>query len=210
MPTPIAKFGEALKTHAGDFAIQLSKPTVERLSHYYELLLKWNARLHLVAPCSPEGFATRHVLESLMLLDYLPPDARVIDIGSGAGLPIIPCLIARADLRATLIESSQRKAVFLRQALREVKSAEPAQLIVARFEQTVAPEADFVTCRALDRFPQVLPVLIDWSPPTSTLLLFAGETLRRQIEVDLPSAKAQRVPRSERRFLLIAPRPELV
>ena len=140
-------FGEALRTHAGDFGIQLSKPVAERLGHYYELLLKWNTRLHLVAPCSPEHFALRHVLESLLLLHHLPPGAQVIDVGSGAGLPIIPCLIARADLRANVIESSQRKAVFLRRALREVKRDEQARLIVARFEQTTAPRADFVTCR---------------------------------------------------------------
>ena len=52
------------------------------------------------------------MLESLMLLKHLPSDAKIADIGSGAGLPIIPCLIARPDLHATLIESSQKKSVF--------------------------------------------------------------------------------------------------
>src|SRR5713226_7971717 len=136
MPTPSEKFGQALWNNAAEFGIQLRAGEVTRLSKYYELLLKWNARLHLVAPCRPEEFATRHVLESLMLLHHLPQDARVVDVGSGAGLPTIPCLIMRADLRATLIESSRRKAVFLREALRDVHSREPARLTVARFEQT--------------------------------------------------------------------------
>ena len=206
MPTAIAMFGEALRTHAGDFGIQLSEPLVEGLGRYYELLLKWNTRLHLVAPCSPEEFGTRHVLESLMLLQHFPTGAGVIDVGSGAGLPIVPCLIARPDLRANVIESSQRKAVFLRRALREVKRDKQARLMVARFEQTTAPQADFVTCRALDRFEKLLPALIDWAPPASRLLFFAGESLRRRIELLLPSAKAERIPKSERRFLIIAPR----
>ena len=128
MPTPTETFSQALRDNAAEFGIQLGADEVARLSNYYELLLKWNDRLHLVAPCSPEEFATRHVLESLMLLPHLPQNARVVDVGSGAGLPIIPCLIVRADLRATLVESSPRKAVFLREALRDVNSREPPAL----------------------------------------------------------------------------------
>jgi len=203
MPTPTEKFGQALWNNAAEFEIQLRAAEVTRLSKYYELLLKWNDRLHLVAPCSPEEFATRHVLESLLLLSHLPQKARVLDVGSGAGLPIIPCLIIRTDLSATLIESSPRKAVFLREALRDVSNREPAALTVARFEQTTAPEADFVTCRALDRFQRFLPALIQWAPPTSTLLLFAGEELRKQVEILLPNAKAERIPRSGRRYLIV-------
>ncbi len=203
MPTATEKFGQALWNNAAEFGIQLRAAEVTRLSKYYELLLKWNDRLHLVAPCSPEEFATRHVLESLLLLSHLPQKARVLDVGSGAGLPIIPCLIIRTDLSATLIESSPRKAVFLREALRDVSNREPAALTVARFEQTTAPEADFVTCRALDRFQRFLPALIQWAPPTSTLLLFAGEELRKQVEILLPNAKAERIPRSGRRYLIV-------
>ena len=204
MPTPTETFSQALRDNAAEFGIQLRAAEVTRLSKYYELLLKWNDRLHLVAPCSPEEFATRHVLESLLLLSHLPQKARVLDVGSGAGLPIIPCLIIRTDLSATLIESSPRKAVFLREALRDVSNREPAALTVARFEQTTAPEADFVTCRALDRFQRFLPALIQWAPPTSTLLLFAGEELRKQVEILLPNAKAERIPRSDRRYLIVA------
>src|SRR6266853_5702779 len=122
MPTPIERFSEALRQRSNGFGVNLDNEDVERLCSYYELLLKWNPRLHLVAPCSPEEFAVRHILESLVLLPHLAHGARVADIGSGAGLPIIPCLIMRADLRATLIESAEKKVVFLREALRQVSS----------------------------------------------------------------------------------------
>jgi len=207
MPTSIEKFSSALRANADEFYIHLHETDIQRLSNYYALLLKWTSQLHLVAPCSPEEFATRHVLESLMLLKHLSLDARVVDVGSGAGLPIIPCLIMRKDLRATLIESSQRKGVFLREALRGLPNRDGGRLITARFEETSVPDAEFVTCRALDRFQQVLPTLIDWAPPESRLLLFAGDSLRRQVEVLLPSAKAERMPKSEKRFLIVANRP---
>jgi 16S rRNA (guanine(527)-N(7))-methyltransferase RsmG len=206
MPTESERFSQALREHAADFAVQLTESKIERLGRYYSLLLKWNPRLHLVAPCPPEEFATRHMLESLVLLPHLSQRARVTDVGTGAGLPMLPCLIMRDDLRVTLIESSQKKAVFLQEALRQLTTPEPPRLLVARFEETPAPVSDFITCRAIDRFQQVLPRLIDWAPLSSTLLLFAGPVLREKVERLLPSARAELIPGSEQRFLIVARR----
>jgi 16S rRNA (guanine527-N7)-methyltransferase len=139
-----------------------------------------------------------------LLLRHLPQNARIADVGSGAGLPIIPCLILRDDLRATLIESSQRTAVFLREVLRGLPNPESADVIVGRFEDTIFPQVDFVTCRAIDRFQQVLPKLIEWAPRSSTLLLFAGPILRAKIEGLLPSVHTELIPDSKQRFLIIA------
>lgn len=191
------RFEQALISNMGSFDLELSPETVAQLAAYYSLLTRWNDRLHLVAPCSPEEFATRHVLESLMLLKHLPQNAKIADIGSGAGLPIIPCLIARADLQATLIESSQKKAVFLREALNAV--GRTASIIARRFEEVDTPDVSFVTCRALDQFTNKISTLIDWAPKGSTLLLFGGDTLRKQLN----NAKEYLLPRSEKRFLFV-------
>lgn len=204
MPTSLEQFANALRIAAPAFDIALRDEDIHRLTNYYDLVLKWNPRLHLVAPCSPKEFATRHVLESLTLLKHLPLDGRVIDIGSGAGLPMIPCLLLRKDLRATLIESSQKKVVFLRQALREAKRIDRAKVIGQRFEDTKAPDAEFITCRALDRFEQLLPAIIRWAPAPATFLFFAGKALRSEIESRLKSAVAEQIPLSAARFLIAA------
>src|SRR6266850_2228606 len=182
MPTPTETFSQALRNHAAEFGIQLDADDVRRLSNYYELLLTWNNRLHLVAPCSPEEFASRHILESLILVSHLPHGAKVADVGSGGGLPILPCLIARPDLTATLIESSRRKAVFLREALNKTATAHLAAIVARPFEEVTAPAVDFVTCRALDRFVQKVSRLIEWTPVNSSLLLFGGEGLIDQLQ----------------------------
>ncbi len=206
MPTPNEIFTNALKQHAPEFGVELSSDSLSALNKYYALILKWNPRLHLVAPCSPEEFATRHVLESLLLLNHLPPNARVADVGSGAGLPMIPCLILRDDLRAILIESSSKKSVFLREALRLIDSEERVQVVTARFEDILAPDVDFITCRALDRFSDLLTDLINWSPPEAVLLFFVGGALRDRITSALPQSQVDRIPRSENRFLVVAKR----
>ncbi|SRR6266436_4425468 len=206
MTTPIERFSRSLQDRAGEFAVRFSDADLQRLTGYYELVLKWNPRLHLVGPCSAEEFATRHILESLVLLPHLPDDALIADVGSGAGLPIIPCLIVRPDLRATLIESSQKKAVFLSLALRQLPNPGKHRVLLTRFEDTPTLVVKFVTSRALERFQQVLPRLIEWAPESSTLLLFGGPALREKIEALLPAARAELIPGSEKRFLMIAQR----
>ena len=195
-------FKLALRSNQAAFNLELSEETLAQLEEYYSLLTRWNDRLHLVAPCAPEEFAVRHVLESLMLLQYLPEGARVADIGSGGGLPIIPCLIGRPDLEATLIESSKRKVVFLREALNRLGLR---GVIVARpFEDVAAPPVSFVTCRALDQFMRKLPALINWAPRRSTLLLFGGETLGAQLRRANVNSQRFLIPKSEKRYLFLA------
>ena len=173
------------------------------MSQYYELLRLWNARVHLVAPCSSAEFATRHVLESLVLLKHLPNNSSVADIGSGGGLPIIPCLIARTDLRAVLIEATQKKVVFLREALAQTGLAARASIVNERFENVSAPPVNFVTCRALERFEEMLPQLFAWAPANATLLLFGGAQLAAKIAGLGFSATTELMPHSHGRYLFV-------
>jgi len=197
----VGRFRQSINKQMATYGVVLSEEHQLQLAAYYELLLRWNERLHLVAPCSPEEFAGRHVLESLTLLDHLPQGATVADVGSGAGLPIIPCLIARLDITATLIESSQKKSVFLREALKAVGALERATIVAKRFEDSPTPEAKFITCRALDDLSSQLDALIHWTPGGSTSLLFGGENLREPLTALKYNVNEYLLPGSHRRFL---------
>lgn len=192
MQDDLVRFARALSDNMEAYDVEMSAAAMAKLGTFYSLLVHWSDRLHLVAPCSPEEFATRHVLESLLLLKHLPANTKIADIGSGGGLPIIPCLIARPDLEATLIESSKKKAVFLREALNAVGRS--ATIIPKRFEEIKAPAVEFVTCRALDQFTRQIPALLDWAPDGSTLLFFGGEGLL--------DGERFLIPGSEKRYLI--------
>jgi len=207
LPLATKQFRATLEDEASVYGVAFSGPALEALSQYYELLNAWNSRIHLVAPCSPQEFATRHVLESLLLLKYLPNNASVAEVGAGAGLPILPCLIVRPDLRAVLIEASQKKAVFLREALTKTATPRQATVIAKRFENVAAPPVGFVTCRALERFEEMLPHLLDWAPAKATLLLFGGKRLERRIENLGFAAAAELMPQSRARFLFLVNKP---
>lgn len=203
---PTEEFDKALAEGAAAFGVVLSEETRARLCSYFELVGRWNARLHLVSPCAPAEFAVRHVLESLVAPAYMPEGASFVDVGSGAGLPAIPCLVARPDVSATLHESSQKKAVFLREALHALGLGERASVVAGRFEKAPPPAADRLTCRAIERFTEILPHLLKWSEGVPALLLFGGENLRERLDSLAVNFEAVRVPESERRFLFVVRR----
>jgi 16S rRNA (guanine527-N7)-methyltransferase len=201
--TPRGEFDKALAEHAGAFGVELDEEARAQLGEYFELVTTWNPRLHLVAPCAPAEFATRHVLESLVALPYIHEGATLLDVGSGAGLPAIPCLILRTDLKAVLVEASQKKSVFLREALSRLGLSQRARVVAERFEKIDPPAADCLTCRAIERFTEILPALIAWAAHVPTLLLFGGESLREQLELEGLTFEAVHVPESERRSLFV-------
>lgn len=191
---------KALEKHQAEFGLELDEQAVSRLGDYYELVQKHNALLHLVAPCSAEEFAVRHILESLTLLEYLPKNARFADVGSGAGLPGIPCLLARSDLHGFLIESKQKKAWFLNEAREKLDLEKRLTVIARQFEEIKKPDVRVVTCRALDKFTRKLPALLRWSA-NSYLVFFGGDNLRAELRKYDLKFREKLLPMSEKRFL---------
>ncbi|MDT5269192.1 MAG: rRNA (guanine527-N7)-methyltransferase [Acidobacteriota bacterium] len=204
--TPRDEFDKALAERAVRFGVELDEVARARLGDYFELVAAWSPRLHLVAPCAPAEFAARHVLESLTALPFIRDGSTLLDVGTGAGLPAIPCLAVRHDLKAVLVEASQKKSVFLREALSRLGLSERARVVAERFEKFEPPAADCLTCRAIERFTEILPALVAWAARVPMLLLFGGENLQERLEADGLAFEIVRVPESERRFLFIVER----
>ena len=197
------EFIAAIRENQDRFGVALDDERLEKLTDYYEVVLESNPLLHLVAPCSTAEFATRHVLESLTLLRFLPARTSFADIGPGAGLPSIPCLIARDDLRATLIESKEKKTTFLSSASERLGFGRRATIVNKQFEEAVEGQFTIVTCRALDKFTEKLPGLVKWAGRRD-LLLFGGPTLGTELERLKIKFDARLMPMSERRYLFIS------
>src|SRR5262245_9318774 len=99
----------------------LAPAQLQKLEAHFRLLQHWNRIINLTSIREPEEMVERHYCESLFLGAHLPAGPlRIADVGSGAGFPGIPVAILRTDCSITLIESHQRKAVFLRECAREL------------------------------------------------------------------------------------------
>ena len=126
--------------------VELSPRQVEALETHYQLLLRWNRTLNLTSIKRMEEAVERHYCESLFLGTHLPQGRlRIADIGSGAGFPGFPVAVLRPDCSVTLIESHQRKAVFLREASRNL----PNVRVVAMRAEDVKEQFDWAISRAV-------------------------------------------------------------
>lgn len=192
----------ALRTHQAAFGLDLTDETISRLERYYGLLLEHNPILHLIGPMDAQEFALRHVLESLTLLRYLPEKARFADVGSGGGLPAIPCLLARDDLMAVLIESKEKKTKFLETAVEELGLPQRVRIVTRQFHEVDPANCAFVTCRALDKFTEKLDRLLKWSMRRK-VLLFGGPNLRQALQNAKVSFDETLMPMSEQRLLFV-------
>jgi 16S rRNA (guanine527-N7)-methyltransferase len=138
----------------------VSRETGERLDRFVALLLRWQAITHLIAPSTVPVLWTRHVADSLQLLGVAPEAETWVDLGSGGGFPglVIACALhGKAGRVVHLIESSTKKAAFLREAVAATEA--PALVHAVRMEKFVesfAGRADIVTARAVSPLSSLL------------------------------------------------------
>jgi 16S rRNA (guanine527-N7)-methyltransferase len=130
------------------FGIDVSRETIEKLSIYERLLLKWQKAINLVGPLTLEDRLIRHFIDSAQLIKYIPApqEKRLADMGSGAGFPgLVLAMIGVGDVH--LIESDVRKSTFLREVSRETGTLVTVHDI--RIEDCRIENVDIVTARAL-------------------------------------------------------------
>ena len=143
---------------------------------YVALLGKWNRTHNLTAIREPERMVTHHLLDSLATLRHFPDATtlRVIDVGSGSGVPGIPIAIARPAWRVALLDSNRKKAAFLRQATAELSLAN-VEVVVARVEDYVpAAPFDVAISRAFSDLAQFATVAMRLVVPGGKLIAMKG------------------------------------
>lgn len=126
--------------------LSLTESQMSVLHTHFRLLFAWNERLNLSSIRRPEDIVLRHYCECLFFASRIPPGAplgwSIADIGSGAGFPGIPVAVVHPTSRVSLVESHQRKAVFLRESTRELHNvavlAERAENIENRFDWIIS------------------------------------------------------------------------
>ncbi len=202
----------------------MSQAQLQHISTYIDILLRWNARINLTAIRDPEEIVTRHFGESLFAARHLFPrsasassassavkafdvdaaEARVADLGSGAGFPGIPIKLWAPNIALTLIESNQKKAIFLREVARALTLTD-IDIQNAR-AQAITQTFDVVTLRAVERFAEILPLAARLLAPTARLALLIGSSQLNDARSASPALSWQDpipVPESKSRLLLI-------
>ena len=149
------KLDKLLQQGLQDMGMELATPVQEKLLAFLELLEKWNRSYNLTAVRDPEQMVPRHLLDSLTVLPYLQ-GPRVLDIGTGPGLPGIPLALARPDLEFVLLDSNAKKTRFATQAMHELglKNVGIVQERVEKFHPEI--KFDTLIARAFASIPDML------------------------------------------------------
>ncbi len=161
--------------HAGGVPAE----SVERLRTYAALLLRWNARINLIGRGSEADVWQRHVLDSAQLAPLLPdPPGALADLGAGAGFPGL-VLALTTGWHVHLVESDQRKAAFLREAVR-VTGAN-AEVHAVRAESLTLPPLPVVTARALAPLTDLLALAAPLLAPGGVCLFPKGRAAEDEL-----------------------------
>ncbi len=139
-----------------DYKITLTENQYEQFQKYFELLVEWNEKMNLTAITDESGVALKHFADSLSLLNFvdIPQNSSLADVGTGAGFPGVVLKIARPDIKLTLIDSLNKRLVFLNEVCSQLGI--DADLIHSRAEDGARDEKlresfDFAVSRAVAR-----------------------------------------------------------
>lgn len=145
-----------LQNYIKDYKITLTENQYEQFQKYFELLVEWNEKMNLTAITDESGVALKHFADSLSLLNFvdIPQNSSIADVGTGAGFPGVVLKIARPDIKLTLIDSLNKRLVFLGEVCAQLDIE--AELIHSRAEDGARDEKlresfDFVASRAVAR-----------------------------------------------------------
>ena len=159
--------------------LDVSRETQDRLTAYVALVEKWQRRVNLVSASTLPDIWSRHIWDSAQLAPLVPEGTRrILDVGSGAGFPGL-VLAALCDAECHLVESDQKKAIFLQTVVRECGI--PAVVHTARIESLPSLGAEIVTARALAPMDRLLDLLADQLSAGTRCLFLKGAQAEQEL-----------------------------
>lgn len=193
-----------LATGIAGMGLTLGSQQQATLLDYLTLMLKWNRVYNLTAIREPERMVSHHLLDSLAIVPHIDGE-RILDVGSGPGLPGIPLAVARPDISVTMLDSSHKKTAFMQQAITEL-GLKNAQVLCERVENLRVPRSfDIIVSRAFAELSDFVTqsrhllasrgefVAMKGQRPDSEIArLPAGFGVRKILKLEVPGLDAER------------------
>ncbi|MCZ2815440.1 16S rRNA (guanine(527)-N(7))-methyltransferase RsmG [Modestobacter sp. VKM Ac-2984] len=173
-------------------AASLFGPAVDQVGRYVAMLAGDGVVRGLIGPREVPRLWDRHVLNSAALAEVVPQGSRVVDVGSGAGLPGVPLALARPDLTLTLVEPMARRVEFLQDVVTELGA--PWRVIRGRAEERSVVRAvgsvDVVTARAVAPLPRLVGWCRGLLAPGAQLIALVGARAAAEVPGLVPELEA--------------------
>lgn len=172
-----------MSSHADEVA-NVSRETLDLLSEFHDLVVRWNPRINLISKSSLPHLWNRHIWDSAQLVEFSGAGDRWVDIGSGGGFPgIIVAIIAKGtgtSRHVVLVESDQRKSAFLRTAIRELGLN--AEVRTDRIENIEQLQADIISARAVADLDRLLALTARHLTQDGIAYFLKGEQWEKEVQ----------------------------
>jgi 16S rRNA (guanine527-N7)-methyltransferase len=167
-----------LRAGLGQFDLELSAEKLHQQIAFSEELLRWNRRINLTAIRNPEEALEKHLLDSLLLLNYVTASGRLLDMGSGGGLPGIPLAIARPELQLVSVDAVGKKISFQKHIQRKLglNNFQPLHARLEEIDRFLSPAElfDQAVARAFTSLPLLCALARPWLKKNGELLAMKG------------------------------------
>lgn len=182
-----------LRQGADGLGLSLSDGQLTQMEHYLMLLQKWNRTYNLTAVRDEAQMVDYHLLDSLSIVPFLGGGSRLLDVGSGGGMPGIPVAIACPQRQVVLLDANEKKTAFLRQAVIEL-NLDNVTVVVARVERYQAVDRfDCVTSRAFAELAEFVSLTHHLLLPSGQWLAMKGAYPNEEIAVLPMNAKVAEI-----------------
>ena len=178
---------ETLPAATADFKIRLSEEQLSQLELYHKLLSEWNEKINLTAITDDRGVAVKHFADSMTIFNYfdIPQNARVIDVGTGAGFPGLVMKIVRPDIELTLLDRLQKRLNFLRTVLDNLHL--DATLIHSRAEEggqdmKLRESYDLAVSRAVAQLNILSEYCLPFAKLSGSFVAFKGGSCEEEVQ----------------------------
>ncbi len=164
--------------------IDLTPAAAEAFEKYYNLLLEWNAKFNLTAITSQKDVCDKHFTDSVLCSKYIPENSDLLDIGAGAGFPSVPLKIIRPDLKITMLDSVNKKVMFLKEVI-SVLGLKDVKALHSRCEDYARGPArdsfDVVTGRAVARLNTLCEYSLPLVRPGGLFISYKSENIEEEL-----------------------------
>ena len=127
-------FFEKMQEKSKDLGVRFSVKQIEQFFEYMNLLIEWNEKMNLTAITEPDEIILKHFIDSITILKELEDGSKLVDVGTGAGFPGIPLSIMNPTLKITLVDSLNKRLIFLQEVVNKLK-LENIEIVHARAEE---------------------------------------------------------------------------
>ena len=163
---------------ARKLGVELNNSQIQKFINYIKLLKKWNNKVSLTSITDDKDIIIKHFLDSLSVSNLLDMNTNLLDIGSGSGFPGLPLAIVNPNLTVTLLDSVEKKVVFMREAIRSLK-LNNAGVVQGRAEdkdnEIKRNSFKFVVTRAVGNIKEVLDLSLPYVKNDGKVVLMRGK-----------------------------------